>query len=484
MSSIFDNEKNKNKCQKFTPADIVDAMLDMAGYTKDLSGKRILENSFGTGNILKAIVKRYIEDSLVHQTPSQIISKNISRDIYGIELDDSLYLNCINDLNLLIASYGLPPVNWSLFNEDALTHKFNFQFDFIVGNPPYITYKDIDDDSKKYIRENYSTCAMGKFDYCYAFIEAGIQLLNDTGKLVQLIPSNIYKNVFANELRNRLKTHLSIVWEYPTKKIFGETLTSSSIFLFDKMHMAEDIEYKNITEKVHVQIPCSALTGKWVFRVMTPLTNTTIRFGDHFHASIAVATLLNKAFVIKGDEKTSNPIEDEILRPAAAPRALRSNKEEYIIFPYYYTDDGLSRFNPDEFQKKYPLAVQHLKQYSKELEERDSDKTAYWFEYGRSQALGHLNQEKLLLSTVVTNKVEVYSLDKKAVPYSGIYITVTDDKYSLEDAKKILQSNQFLEYVKGLGISVSGKSKRITCKDINNFTFVKEETNGTATICN
>lgn len=165
MSSIFDNEKNKNKCQKFTPADIVDAMLDMAGYTKDLSGKRILENSFGTGNILKAIVKRYIEDSLVHQTPSQIISKNISRDIYGIELDDSLYLNCINDLNLLIASYGLPPVNWSLFNEDALTHKFNFQFDFIVGNPPYITYKDIDDDSKKYIRENYSTCAMGRFDY-------------------------------------------------------------------------------------------------------------------------------------------------------------------------------------------------------------------------------------------------------------------------------------------------------------------------------
>lgn len=95
MSSIFDNEKNKNKCQKFTPADIVDAMLDMAGYTKDLSGKRILENSFGTGNILKAIVKRYIEDSLVHQIPSQIISKNISRDIYGIELDDSLYLNCM-----------------------------------------------------------------------------------------------------------------------------------------------------------------------------------------------------------------------------------------------------------------------------------------------------------------------------------------------------------------------------------------------------
>ena len=85
MSSIFDNKKNKSKCQKFTPANIVDSMLDMAGYTKNLSGKRILENSFGTGNILKAIVTRYIKDSLIHQIPPQTISKNISRDIYCIE---------------------------------------------------------------------------------------------------------------------------------------------------------------------------------------------------------------------------------------------------------------------------------------------------------------------------------------------------------------------------------------------------------------
>ena len=118
------------------------------------------------------------------------------------------------------------------------------------------------------------------------------------------------------------------------------------------------------------------------------------------------------------------------------------------------------------------------------MEERDADKTAHWFEYGRSQALAHLNQEKLLLSTVVTNKVEVYSLDNKTVPYSGIYVTVTDKQYSLEDARMILQSNQFLQYVQGLGISISGKSKRITCKDINNFTFVKENTDGTATIRN
>ena len=105
---------------------------------------------------------------------------------------------------------------------------------------------------------------------------------------------------------------------------------------------------------------------------------------------------------------------------------------------------------------------------------RDADPKAKWFEYGRSQALAHLYQNKLLLSTVVTNKVEIYELDDETIPYSGIYITVKDKNYDLNDALHLLMSEEFMEYVVSLGISVSGKSKRITCKDINNYEFMEE----------
>lgn len=105
---------------------------------------------------------------------------------------------------------------------------------------------------------------------------------------------------------------------------------------------------------------------------------------------------------------------------------------------------------------------------------RDADSKANWFEYGRSQALVHLNQQKLLLSTIVTNKVEIYKLDEDIVPYSGIYITAKDEKYDLNSVMKVLLSDDFMEYVKTLGISVSGKAKRITCKDINNYEFMEE----------
>ena len=153
---------------------------------------------------------------------------------------------------------------------------------------------------------------------------------------------------------------------------------------------------------------------------------------------------------------------------------MRKKAEEYIVFPYYYSETGLTHYTEEVFTQRFPNATQHLNNYREALDSRDKDKTAQWFEYGRSQALAHLNQPKLLLSTVITNSVEAYLLTTDTVPYSGIFITVKDEAYTLEDAKHILQSPDFLSYVKSLGISVSGKSKRITCKDINNYKFVKE----------
>jgi hypothetical protein len=40
------------KCQVFTPENYVEELLDSIGYTQQLHGKKILENSCGDGNIL------------------------------------------------------------------------------------------------------------------------------------------------------------------------------------------------------------------------------------------------------------------------------------------------------------------------------------------------------------------------------------------------------------------------------------------------
>lgn len=474
MSSIFDKVENKLKCQQFTPSEKVCQMLKIAGYEVGIVGKKVLETSFGRGNILYEIVEKYVIDGIAQGYDKESISNFLSRDVYGIELDKTLYEQCKKRLDELVEKYELPKVHWSLYNTDFLKWDNQIEFDFIIGNPPYINYRDIDEDNRKWLRENFISCSNGKFDYYYSFVEKGIDLLSGEGKMVQLVPSNIYKNVFAEQLRNMLREKISIILDFPEEKIFENALTSSTIFLFDKSCDSNDVYYKDCTNDKTIYLNRNLLTNKWIFteNEIDLCRKKTKKFGDIFHASISIATLYNKAYLL-GDSKIL--VEKELLKKAVSPRGFRCKRNEFIIFPYYYKNNRLERISIEEFEEKYPLTKKHLLSFYENLKKRTSDKGSSWFEYGRSQALAHLNQEKLLLSTVVTKQVEVYELDSDTIPYSGIYVTVKDKtNYTLQDALKILRSSKFLKYVNEIGINVSGKSKRITCKDINNYEFSEE----------
>lgn len=469
MESILTIGNNKSKCQHFTPLKIVESMLDLAGYKENLIGVTVLENSFGSGNIIKAVVKRYIEDALSKGISKRKIANGLGRDIYGIELDEDLYSECIESLDLIAASYGITKVKWQLFNDNALSHQYNRSFDLVIGNPPYISYKEIDEDNRQFLKDNFTVCKLGKPDYCYAFIELGIKLLSENGKLVQLIPNNIYKNVFAEQLRSLLKPHISVVRDYPNQKLFGKALTSISVFLYDKSASSDKLDYENVTDGIKFSIPRATLADKWLFAETEDAQTGYVRFGDVFNASVAIATLCNKAFVVNPKTADEKGIEKDVLRVTVSPKTLRYEKAKKIIFPYFYEDGKLKKY--ENFEQRFPNAAMHLREFYDDLVERDSDKSAKWYEYGRSQALAHLNSEKLLVSTIITNNVEIYQLDKTIIPYSGIYITVLDQRYTLQDAIHILTSEAFMNYVRNIGISVSGTSLRITCKDINNYTF-------------
>lgn len=131
------------------------------------------------------------------------------------------------------------------------------------------------------------------------------------------------------------------------------------------------------------------------------------------------------------------------------------------------------RYTSQQFSTLFPGAENYLNDFRGQLDERKSDKGSLWFEYGRSQALSGLNKRKLLISTVITEKVMVYMLRKKCIPYAGMYIVPKSNNktYKLKDAKDILESKEFMKYVQDVGIHISGTSLRITSKDIEDFKF-------------
>ena len=159
--------------------------------------------------------------------------------------------------------------------------------------------------------------------------------------------------------------------------------------------------------------------------------------------------------------------------PTATPRNMRYGKEEKIIFPYKYINNQLIKYIEKEFKNLYPGAFSYLTKFKEDLIKRKSDKKSKWFEYGRTQALLGIKCEKLLISTIITDKVAVYRLDEACIPYAGMYISLRDEhqEYNLGFAKEILESENFMEYVKKVGINISGSSLRITSKDIEEFNF-------------
>ena len=75
------------KCQVFTPENYVRELLDSVGYTHNLYGKKILENSCGDGNILVVVVQRYIDDCRANGLSRTRIKNGLEKDIYGFEID-------------------------------------------------------------------------------------------------------------------------------------------------------------------------------------------------------------------------------------------------------------------------------------------------------------------------------------------------------------------------------------------------------------
>lgn len=463
------------KCQVFTPPENVNYLLDSIGYHKDLYGKKIIENACGDGNILKEVVRRYIKDALRKNKNISEIKKGLQQDIYGVEIDEFHYLNCLKNLNDIAFEFGIEEVNWNILNNDFLTQKAESEYDFVVGNPPYINYRDLDEETRVYLKDNFNSCKYGKYDYCYAFVEASIISLKPNGKMAYLIPSSIFKNVYAQELRKIILQSVTKIIDYTTQKLFNEALTSSAILVCSKNSNTQELEYIDVANSKSIRMNKTSLTKKWVFTKNNCNVSSNKKFGDLFTASISIATLFNKAYIIKEfveDEHYllvgENKLEKAVIRNAVSPRSLNYDRKELILFPYIYDSYGLKRYTSFDFEKNFPEATKYLMKYQKELGERKSDKSIEWFEYGRTQALAHLNQPKLLMSTVVTKSVKVYSIDKESIPYSGIYI-IPKSNVPLSKAKEILESEKFLDYVKGIGINASGSSLRITAVDINNF---------------
>lgn len=474
-------KKNKND-QIFTPYKYVEDMLDRIGYKENLVGKTVLENSCGQGNILVEIVERYIDDARRLGLSNKQIAESLSENIIGFEIDEYQRKKCIECLDRTSSARGIENVRWNILNKDFLKYNINeIKASYIIGNPPYITYHDVAEEDRKYLKDQYEVCKKGRFDYCYAFIEASIKALGPGGKMIYLIPFSIFRNRYAKDLREFIIDGITGVVDFSGEKVFPGITCSVAFLIYEKGNNKNKILYEESKTGIKNIIKKSRLcenSKNWIFK---KVDDGEEQFGNHFNVHNSVATLLNEAFLIiptKEEEQffciDEEKIEKKICLKGISTRSEKKkiSQQQYIIFPYKRENNRICKYTENEFVQLYPNAYQYLSHFIEKLKNRKSDNTVQWFEYGRFQALNELWKEKLVLPMVITKQARVYRADECTVPYAGYFITQKEDSnYSLEDAARILQSVGFYQYVKVVGTPTTATSYRISVDDIKQYRF-------------
>jgi hypothetical protein len=197
----------KSRGAIFTRAEVVDFILDLVGYTQDrpLYKNRLLEPSFGCGNFLLAIVGRLLT-AWRNAKKSGDALDDLGDAIRAVELHRETFQSTHAELVALLKREGLAAKTatalagrW-LSQNDFLLAQLDGQFDFVVGNPPYVRQEMILPHLLAQYRDRYRTM-YGRADLYVPFIQRSLSALSKGGSLGFICSNRWMKNRYGGPLR-------------------------------------------------------------------------------------------------------------------------------------------------------------------------------------------------------------------------------------------------------------------------------------------
>lgn len=191
----------------FTRREVVDFILDLAGYTEDqpLHEKRLLEPSFGGGDFLLPVIERLLRAWRAAR-PNGSALDDLSNSIRAIELHHDTFRNTSAAVISLLKREGLAESaamtlagTW-LRQGDFLLATLEGSFNFVVGNPPYVRQELIPSPLLAEYRSRYQTM-YDRADIYVPFIERSLSVLSGGGNLGFICADRWMKNRYGGPLR-------------------------------------------------------------------------------------------------------------------------------------------------------------------------------------------------------------------------------------------------------------------------------------------
>jgi len=254
FEKLIREEERKGLGQFYTPQKVVDYIINSLDIKAD---SKILDPTCGCGVFL---VTAY--NHLKHINPNAI------NNLYGVDLNTSatkitrinLWLRNGQGKNSLAVLENNIKIGNSIVEDKAIDKKaFNWRkefsaildnggFDFIIGNPPYVTLKNKTDYD---INESfYGQIANGSTNAASLVIVKSYELIKEGGTMAFVLPKTLIRVNSYSKLRHFLLNNSKILQVCDLGTRFKDVRGEQVILFIQKINVASEIENNNVLVKV------------------------------------------------------------------------------------------------------------------------------------------------------------------------------------------------------------------------------------------
>ncbi len=398
-----------------TPHEIVDFLVKkLMRMLPDYQSESILDLASGGGNFFMAILEeiRAQKERRGEWTPG-VASTALSK-LCAIEINEHLvdyhrirlYAFLRQDFGE-IESLGLLKKSRIIHGDALNIEKFEGQYDYVMSNPPYVTYRDMTKEERRRLQRQFPEVYTGLNDLSYYFIYQGLKFLKKGGTALFLTSRYFIEARYASRLRNKLLEYtIAELIDIPFSNIFDKGVNSAIMVIRKDKVPSNEILIQNIkacsdnsqllgmlNNGNHFTKNQKELSGEpWLladkaddelihfFNKGSVTLGEVAKLGTGFHTGlddVFIGNISSKDGAFFGKTPSGDLVEVE------KERVVKSIKTKEI-HPYYteFKARYLLFIYRDDETGAFPKAMGYLKHYEPELKKRYDyvNNGIYWYE--------------------------------------------------------------------------------------------------------
>lgn len=315
------------------------------------------------------------------------------------------------------------------------------RFEYVIGNPPYVSIEGLNEDEKRRYRAKFCT-AVGRFDLYLLFFERALELLAEGGVLSFVTPEKFEYVDTAAPLRR--------------------LLTSDGLHVEEIEHIDEDAFIDLVTFPCITTVRRDGESGETVVTLRDGSKHTTTLPGGESWASNVrdadvdgmdtgatledvtlrispgMATGADSVFTMKREDVPEN-LDTRWLRPTVSGRQLREFDGPYTdtVFVCPYLDDGTL---PPEDQ------LGSFGEWATEYRDRLEDRSCVrkggkeWYAWHENPPMQDLLQPKIVFRDIAKEPKFWAEREGDVVPKHSVYYLVPEDGVPYDELLEYLNS--------------------------------------------